>query len=68
MEPGEDFDRTGFELPCPPPEDPAQPEMFGDDCSQPEASDGEPVFWAAGAAPACPTDDGVQPDASDCAD
>jgi hypothetical protein len=28
-------------------EDPTQPEHFGDDYSQPDAADGEPVFWSA---------------------
>ena len=76
-EPGESFDQTGFELPPAPPEDPAQPERFGDDYSQPDlsacdaqadAADAEPVFWAADAAQAFPTDDGVQSDALDGAD
>ncbi len=59
MEPGEDFDQTGFHLPPAPPEDPAQPELFGDDFSQSDAKEGEPVFWPA------ETDDSVQPDASE---
>ncbi len=62
MEPGEDFDRTGFELSAARAEDPAQPELFGDDFSQPHADD-EPVFWPAGAAQAFPPVVGVQPDA-----
>jgi len=65
MEPGEDFDQTGFELPAAPAEDPTQPELFGDDSSQPDAED-EPVFWPAAAAQAFPPDDGVQPDLSAC--
>ncbi len=63
MEPGEDFDQTGFELPPAPLEDPTQPDLFGDDFSQSDAADGEPVFWSAGVAQAFPPDDGVQPDA-----
>ena len=63
MEPGESFDQTGFELPPAPPQDPTQPELFSDDCSQADAADGEPVFWDAGAAQAFPADDRVQPDA-----
>ena len=66
MEPGESFDQTGFELPPAPTEDPAQPELFGDDFSQSDAADGEPVFWPAGAAQALPTDDSVQPGLSAC--
>jgi len=65
MEPGESFDQTGFELPPAPTEDPAQPELFGADFSQPYADD-EPVFWPAAAAQAFPPGDGVQPDLSAC--
>jgi len=66
MEPDEDFDQTGFDLPAAPAEDPTQPELFGDDSSQSDAADGEPVFWLAAAAQAFPPDDGVQPDLSAC--
>lgn len=48
MAPGESFDQTGFELPLPPqvaPADTGQGELFGDEFSQPDANDGEPVFW-----------------------
>ena len=60
MEPGEDFDQTGFELPTAPAEDPTQPELFGDDSSQPDADD-EPVFWPAAAAQAFPPDEAYSP-------
>ncbi len=79
MEPGEEFDQTGFELPPPPqvaPADAGQGELFGDDYAQPDLSacsaqadsaDREPVFWSASDGQAFPTDDGVQPDLSACA-
>jgi hypothetical protein len=35
--------------------DSVQGELFGDDYSQPDANDGDPVFWCAGRA------DGVNP-------
>ena len=69
MEPGEDFDQTGFELPPPPqvvPTDAGQGELFGDDYAQPDSADGEPVFWSASGGQAFTTDDGVQPDLSAC--
>jgi len=53
MEPGEDFDQTGFELPPPPqvaPADAGQGKLFGDDYSQCDASDGEPIFGPMGPA------------------
>ena len=71
MEPGEDFDQTGFELPLPPqvaPADSRQGELFGDDCSQPDSADREPVFWSASGGQDFPSDDCVQPDAPDCAE
>ncbi len=34
--------------------------------SQPDSSDGEPVFWGASGGQAFTTDDGVQPDLSAC--
>ncbi len=67
MEPGEDFDQTGFELPPPPqvaPADAGQGELFGDDYSQPDSADDEPVFWCAGSGQASPDDDFVQADLS----
>ena len=70
MEPGEDFDQTGFELPLPPPvvpTDAGQGELFGDDYAQPDAADGEPVFWNVSGGQDFPTDDCAQPDAPDCA-
>jgi len=67
MEPGEDFDQTGFELPAAPqvtPADAGQGELFGEDYSQPDANDAEPVFWpAADGRQDFATDDGMQPDA-----
>ncbi len=68
MEPGESFDQTGFELPLPPQValvDAGQGELFGDDYAQPDANDGEPVFWSAGSAQASPDDDFVQADAAE---
>lgn len=66
MEPEEDFDQTGFEL-TPPPQvataDSGQGELFGDDYSQPDAADREPVFWTDGADQSTPEDDFVQADA-----
>ena len=67
MEPGEDFDQTGFELPLPPQvalANSGQGELFGDDYSQPDSADGEPVFWSASGGQACPDDDCVQADAA----
>ena len=76
--PGEEFDQTSFELsPVPSPISPAdgQPELFADDCSQPDlsactaqadAAAGEPVFWAASGSQSLPADDSVQPDLSAC--
>lgn len=50
--PGEGIDQTGFELPLAP-EEPitatGQSQLFADDCVQPDAGKGEPVFW-----PECP--------------
>ena len=71
MEPGESFDQTGFELPPPPqvaPVDAGQGELFGDDYSQPDANDGEPVFWPEGTDQSTPDDAFVQADAPDCAE
>ena len=70
MEPGEDFDQTGFELPLPPqvaPTDPGQGELFGDDYSQPDSADGEPVFWCDGGDQSASENDFVQADAANCA-
>ena len=75
MAPGESFDQTGFELtpaPLPADNDPTQAKLFTDDYSQPDlsactaqadATDGEPVFWAASGSQSLPADDSVQPDA-----
>lgn len=68
MKPGKDFDQPGFELPPPPPvalADAGQGELFGDDYGQPDAADGEPVFWADGAGQSSPDDAHVQTDAVD---
>ena len=66
MEPGEDFDETGFELP-PAPEAPAEATgpglLFDDDCSQPDSADGEPVFWIGRAEQPGPSDDFAQAEA-----
>ncbi len=71
MEPGESFDQTGFELPPPPqvaPVDAGQGELFGDDYSQPDSADREPVFWSDGGDQSVPDDAFVQADAPDCAE
>ncbi|MBI4621699.1 MAG: hypothetical protein HY736_00565 [Verrucomicrobia bacterium] len=69
VEPGEDFDQTGFELP-PAPEAPAealgQGQLFDDDHSQPDSADAEPVFWTGGAEQCVPAEDFVQTDLSAC--
>jgi len=68
MEPSESFDQTGFELPLPPqvaPADAGQGALFGDDYSQPDSADSEPVFWCAGSGQASPDDDFVQADAAE---
>ena len=65
IEPGEEFDQTGFELtPVPSTIGPAdgQQQLFADDYSEPDAADGEPVFWTS-AGRSFPADDFVQPDA-----
>lgn len=66
MEPGEDFDQTGFELPPAPqlaPANSGQGELFGDDYAQTDAADGEPVFWSASGGENYPDEDFVQADA-----
>ena len=71
MDPGESFDHAGFELRAAPrvaPADAGQGELFNEDYSQPDSADREPVFWSASGGQAFPTDDGVQPDAPDCAE
>jgi len=40
-------------------------ELFGDDCSQPDAADGEPVFRPVGGGRAFTDDDFAQADAAD---
>jgi len=68
MEPDEDFDQNGFELPMPPqmaPADSGQGELFGEDYSQPDSADSEPVFWPAADGQASPDDDFVQADAAE---
>ncbi|MDO8538899.1 MAG: hypothetical protein Q7S40_00550 [Opitutaceae bacterium] len=44
---------------------PGQGELFGDDCSQPDAADLEPVFWTDVAGQSTPDDDFVQADAAE---
>ncbi len=71
MEPGESFDQTGFELPPPPqvaPVDAGQGELFGDDYSQPDSADREPVFWSDGGDQSASENDFVQADAANCAE
>ena len=68
MNPGEEFDQAGFELPPAPEaatEAAGQGQLFSDDYSQSDAADGQPVFWAA-AGQAVPEDEFVQPDLSAC--
>jgi hypothetical protein len=65
IEPGEDFDQTGFELPLPPQvalAEAGQGELFGDDYAQPDSADGEPVFWYDESGQASRDDDVVQAD------
>ena len=45
--------------------DAGQGELFGDDYAQPDAADGEPVFWPDAAGQSTPDDDFVQADAVD---
>jgi hypothetical protein len=45
--------------------DTGQGELFGDDFSQPDAADSEPVFRTAGGRQGYAIDDGVQPDAAE---
>ncbi len=71
MEPGESIKQIGFELPPAPqvaPADAGQGELSGEDYTQPDSADSEPVFWSASGGQGFPTDDSVQPDAPDCAD
>ena len=66
MEPGESFDQTGFELTpasLRADDEGGQQELFSDDCSQSDASDGEPVFWPASTGPSQPEENYFQPDA-----
>jgi hypothetical protein len=61
--------KPGFELPAAPqvaPADSGQGELFGDDYAQPDANDGEPVFWSASGGQDFPADDRPQPDLSAC--
>jgi hypothetical protein len=77
MAPGEDLDQTGFKLP-PAPEAEAdaigQGQLFTDDCVQPDAADGEPIFWSErspaslGFSAAQKPDDCIQADAPDSPD
>jgi len=46
--------------------DEAGTELLGDDYSQPDTANGEPVFWSASDGPDFPTDDCLQPDLSAC--
>ena len=65
MEPDEDFDQTGFELPLPPQvalAEAGQGELFGDDFAQPDSAAGEPVFWNDESGQASRDDDVVQDD------
>jgi hypothetical protein len=72
-EPGESYDQLGYELDAGYREterDAAQGELFADDYSQPDAPDGEPVFWQESASDEAdfypdeaPSDDGIQADA-----
>jgi hypothetical protein len=66
MAPGEDFDQTGFELTpasLPAVATDGQLDLFGDDCSQPDSADGEPIFWSADAGQSGADDGEIQPDA-----
>ena len=66
MAPGESFDQTGFELtpvPLPTADQSGQQELFSDEYSQPDAADGEPIFWSADSGHGDSADDAVQPDA-----
>ncbi len=48
-----------------PPADSGQGELFGDDSSQRDAADGEPLFWSANTSQDCSAADFVQGDAAD---
>lgn len=72
-EPGESYDQLGYELASgyrATEQDAAQGELFADDYIQPDARDGEPVFWQESASDEpgfypdeAPSDDGNQADA-----
>jgi hypothetical protein len=67
-ESGEAFDQTGFEFPPTPAaatEAAGQGQLFSDDYSQPDAADGEPVFWGDSAGQPFPAADFVQADVSE---
>jgi hypothetical protein len=68
LEPGEDFEQCGFELPPPPATrdaGAAQIEIFAEDDAQPDAAEGEPVFWPAFGWDAYPDDNFIQVGAPD---
>lgn len=70
MEPGEDFDQTGFELPAAPaaPAEALEQELlFHDDCSQPDSADAEPVLWTGDVGQSGPDHNFVQADALESA-
>jgi len=43
-------------------------DLFGDDCSEPDSADGEPMFWSASGGQASPDNDCVQAGAPDCSE
>ena len=66
MAAGEAFDQAEFDLPPapePPADAPGPGQLFGDDYAQPDAANGEPVFWIGGTRQPIPDEDFIQADA-----
>jgi hypothetical protein len=68
LDPGENFEQCGFELApwaAAPAADAARIEMFAEHAAQPDAADGEPVFWNVPGGDAYPDENFVQGDVAD---